>query len=360
MNPLVKMSFRFMKVTLCFVLAYVLCFVFCTIIYIFIKSTFAASHGASQNINIDLFWTGLGIVQSIVFIAAYGWYIGKPLIYMMKWIGNISTGEFQAPLSELKLRERKKNRENSYKLPYQLYRELFEQMNILSAQLRRNEEERVEIEKRKQQWVAGVSHDLKTPLTYIEGYAAMLTAQEYDWSDEERRSFSICISEKVTEMKQLIQDLNASMQFKESSLPIQLKEEDIVEFLRNAVIDIANHPSAEQYEFSFTSMEATCIMLFDSKLLGRALQNFLINAIIHNPPGTHVSMEVNKANDKLHIFIEDDGIGIIPNEFMRASHSKGHGIPIAKSFIEAHNGTLHILPGSKTGTRMEISLPLNI
>ncbi|WP_226001245.1 sensor histidine kinase [Paenibacillus sp. BJ-4] len=356
MNSLVKMSFRFMKVTLCFVLAYGLCFVISTIVYIFIKSIF----GASQNINMDLFWTGLGIVQSVVFIAAYGWYIGKPLIYMIKWIGNISTGEFQAPLSELELPERKKSRKNSYKLPYQLYKELFEQMNILSAQLRRNEEERAEIEKRKQQWVAGVSHDLKTPLSYIEGYAAMLTAQEYDWSDEERRSFSMCISEKVTEMKQLIQDLNASMQLKESPLPIQLKKEDIVEFLRSAVIDIANHPSAEQYEFSFTSMEAAYIMPFDSKLLGRALQNFLINAIIHNPPGTHVSMKVNKENEKLHISIEDDGIGMNPNGFMQVSHSKGHGIPIAKSFIEAHNGTLHILPGSKAGIRIEILLPLNI
>lgn len=240
-----------------------------------------------------------------------------------------------------------------------MYKEVFEQMNILSSQLRSNEEERVELEKRKQQWVAGVSHDLKTPLSYIEGYAAMLTAQEYDWSDEERRSFSMSISEKVTEMKQLIQDLNASMQLKESPLPVQLEKEDIVEFLRSAVIDIANHPSAEQYEFSFTSMEATCIMSFDSKLLGRALQNFLINAIIHNPPGTHVSMEVNKENDKLHISIEDDGIGMNPNECKQVSHSEGHGIPIAKSFIEAHNGTLHILSGSKAGTRMEISLPLN-
>ncbi|WP_258297349.1 sensor histidine kinase [Paenibacillus peoriae] len=345
-----------MKVTLCFVLAYVLCFVICTILYIFIKSIF----GASQNINIDLFWTGLGIVQSVVFIAAYGWYIGKPLVYVIKWIGNIATGEFQAPLSELELPEGKKNQKNSYKLPYQLYKEVFEQMNILSAQLRSNEEERVELEKRKQQWVAGVSHDLKTPLSYIEGYAAMLTTQEYDWSDEERRSFSMSISEKVTEMKQLIQDLNASMQLKESPLPIQLEKEDIVEFLRSTVIDIANHPSAEQYEFSFTSMEAACIMPFDSKLLGRALQNFLINAIIHNPPGTHVSMEVSKANDKLHISIEDDGIGMNPNEYMQVSHFQGHGIPIAKSFIEAHNGTLHILSGSKAGTRMEISLPLNI
>ncbi|MBO3283900.1 HAMP domain-containing sensor histidine kinase [Paenibacillus sp. FSL M8-0228] len=356
MNSLVKMSFRFMKVTLCFVLAYVLCFVICTILYIFIKSIF----GASQNININLFWTGLGIVQSAVFIAAYGWYIGKPLVYVIKWIGNIATGEFQAPLTELELPERKKNQKNSYKPPYQLYKEVFEQMNILSAQLRSNEEERMEIEKRKQQWVAGVSHDLKTPLSYIEGYAAMLTAQEYDWSDEERRSFSMSISEKVTEMKQLIQDLNASMQLNESPLPVQLEKEDIVEFLRSAVIDIANHPSAEQYEFSFTSMEATCIMSFDSKLLGRALQNFLINAIIHNPPGTHVSMEVSKANDKLHISIEDDGIGMNSNEYMQVSHSQGHGIPIAKSFIEAHNGTLRILPGSKAGTRMEISLPLNI
>ncbi|PTU46715.1 sensor histidine kinase [Paenibacillus polymyxa] len=356
MNSLVKMSFRFIKVTLCFALAYVLCFLICTVIYIFIKSTFGTSH----NMNIDLFWIGLGIVQSLVFIVVYGWYIGKPLVYVIKWIGNIATGEFQAPLSELELPERKKNQRNNYKPPYQLYKEVFEQMNILSAQLRSNEEERIEIEKRKQQWVAGVSHDLKTPLSYIEGYAAMLTTQEYDWSDEEKRSFSMAISEKVTEMKQLIQDLNASMQLKEGALPIQLKKEDIVEFLRNTVIDIANHPSAEQYEFSFMSLEAVCTMPFDSKLLGRALKNFLMNAIIHNPSGTHISMDVNKESDKLHIAIEDDGKGMNPTECIQVSHSKEHGISIAKSFIEAHNGTLHILPGSKKGTRVEITLPLNI
>lgn len=49
-------------------------------------------------------------MQSVVFIAAYGWYIGKPLVYVIKWIGNIATGEFQAPLSELELPEGKKIR----------------------------------------------------------------------------------------------------------------------------------------------------------------------------------------------------------------------------------------------------------
>jgi signal transduction histidine kinase len=49
-----------------------------------------------------------------------------------------------------------------------------------------------------------------------------------------------------------------------------------------------------------------------------------------------------------------------PTECIQVSHSKEHGISIAKSFIEAHNGTLHILPGSKKGTRVEITLPLNM
>ncbi|MEI0739542.1 histidine kinase dimerization/phospho-acceptor domain-containing protein [Paenibacillus sp. JTLBN-2024] len=81
-------------------------------------------------------------------------------------------------------------------------------MSQLSEQLRQSEAERLNMEAKKQEWISSISHDLKTPLSYIEGYAHMLTAAEYHWTDEEKSNFSRQISDKTADIKRLIQDLN--------------------------------------------------------------------------------------------------------------------------------------------------------
>ncbi|WP_374017377.1 histidine kinase dimerization/phospho-acceptor domain-containing protein [Paenibacillus thiaminolyticus] len=67
-----------------------------------------------------------------------------------------------------------------------------------------NEVERTKIEQAKQDWIAGIIHDLKTPSTYIKGYSTRLLNEEYEWSKEEARYFIGEIDDRGKHMEQLI------------------------------------------------------------------------------------------------------------------------------------------------------------
>lgn len=354
MNSMVKMAFRFLRLTLLFVMALVISFIVSAIGLLYLQ----------EHLN-WLEWIpprtlllSLGFILTVGFVCAYGWFVGKPLIYFIRWINRLSRGNYNEPGEHYR---RKHQHDGSmspaYRYPYVLYKELLEQMSQLTEQLYNSEAERLNMEAKKQEWIASISHDLKTPLSYIEGYAHMLTAAEYQWTDEEKLNFSRQISGKTAEMKRLIQELNQTSRWQIQQFPMNLQGDNVVDFLRDTVIDIANHPLAEHTLFTFTASEPVHKMEFDSKLLGRAVQNVLMNAAIHNPPGTQVTCDLSVQENGCFLVVEDNGVGIDEAALKQALYHSGKGIAIARAFIEAHSGRMNIVRADGEGTRVEITLP---
>ncbi|WP_253300661.1 sensor histidine kinase [Paenibacillus lautus] len=294
-----------------------------------------------------------------IFFMAFGWCVGKPLTYLIRWINQLSERNYSQPQEHFRQPSEGSLPHNNYRYPYILYKELFDRMTQLSNQLLQSETERLNMEVKKQEWIASISHDLKTPLSYIEGYAHMLAAADYDWTDEEKQNFSRQISGKTMEMKQLIHDLNQTGRWSVEQFPMNRKSDDIVNFLRDMMIDIANHPLAENASFMFTTEKDVCLMDFDRKLLGRAFQNVLMNAVIHNPFGTQVKCDISIKGNKCFIVIEDDGNGIEDTILRQVLDQSGKGIAIANAFVEAHSGRMSILPADSKGTRVEFVLPIS-
>ncbi|MEK3782602.1 sensor histidine kinase [Paenibacillus sp. FSL R5-0810] len=407
MNPMVRMAFRFIKVTMMLVIMSILSFIVCAVIYIYLLD-WMNPRGA---ISMKTFLVVTGSVLTVIFFTAFGWCVGKPLTYLIRWINRLSEGNYGIPLEHF--RQPKGDRgsdgtdshdgpedsggtdytngsdgsggydsydgingingingpnaingsvgslhHNHYRYPYVLYKELFDRMHLLSIQLQRSETERLNLEAKKREWIAAISHDLKTPLSYIEGYAHMLTAADYVWTDEEKQNFSRQISGKTAEMKQLIHDLNQTGRWSVEQFPMNKKRDDVVDFLRELMIDIANHPLAEQTSFMFNTEESGCMVEFDRRLLGRALQNVIMNAVSHNPPGTQVQCNISVKEGYCYIKIEDDGIGIEETQLKHILNQSGKGIAIANAFVEAHSGRMNILPADRKGTQVDIILPI--
>ncbi|CAM3749932.1 MULTISPECIES: sensor histidine kinase [Paenibacillus] len=395
MNPMVRMAFRFIKVTLMLVIMSILSFILCAVIYIYLLD-WMNPRGA---ISMKTFLVVTGFVLTFIFFIAFGWCVGKPLTYLIRWINRLSEKNYSLPLEHFRQPKGvhrlggtdshdgpddsggtdytkgsdgsggydssdgldgsdRSLHHNHYRYPYALYKELFDRMHLLSNQLQRSDTERLNLEAKKKEWIAAISHDLKTPLSYIEGYAHMLAAADYDWSDEEKQNFSRQISGKTAEMKQLIHDLNQAGRWSIEQFPMNKKTDDVVNFLRDMMIDIANHPLAEQASFMFTAEDGECMMEFDSRLLGRAFQNVMMNAVIHNPPGTQVQCNISLKENHCYIVIEDDGAGIEETKRRQALDESGKGIAIANAFVEAHAGCMSIAPADDKGTRVEIVLPI--
>ena len=90
---------------------------------------------------------------------------------------------------------------------------MFKKLNTLSNKLSDNELERKKIDKMRNEWIANISHDIKTPLSSIKGYAEFLE-QDYDFSSEDIKAYAEIINNKSDYIKELVDDLNLSMKLK--------------------------------------------------------------------------------------------------------------------------------------------------
>ncbi len=223
---------------------------------------------------------------------------------------------------------------------FQLYHELTEKMEILTNRLKQNEIERKELEEVRQDWTSGVTHDLKTPLSYIQGYSTMLLSAEHEWTQKERDQFIKIIQAKAIHMQQLIDDLSDAFQFERGAIPLNLKELDLISFVRDVVEDVRQQPTSLAYYIHYTADKDKLLHAFDDQLLRRALTNFLMNAVLHNPSGTVIAVSISvDRQDSVMITIEDNGVGMNDKE-------KEH------LFQHYYRGTSTDIPVSGTGLGM--------
>ncbi|WP_377520337.1 sensor histidine kinase [Priestia megaterium] len=314
-----------------------------------------------------IFITLFILISLFLYAIFFIWYMGKPLIYVMGWIKNLANKEYQ--IASIKATEIKRN--EKLKRPYILYQEVFDHMQRLTNAIKENEREREKLNEFKREWGAGVSHDLKTPLTYIKSYSAMLLTDDYEWNDEEKERFITDIQKKASHLEELINDLNLSFQMDSEKIPINKTNHHFVEFLRRVVAEVANDPRSIGQNLSFSTSEDDIELSFDPKLLGRALYNLLINAVVHNPPNTIITISLFK-DDQLRLIIKDDGIGMdektqknLFNKYYRGgtteqrSEGTGLGMLIARQLIKAHKGQIDVVSKLSEGTCIHLTFPLN-
>ena len=300
------------------------------------------------------------ILSSFLCIWLYLWYLAKPLHYLLAWIQNLAHHQYQQPQWGKRLLYKKGNQ---LKAHFLIYQDVLLHLKLLMERLKKSEEQSRQIEKLKQDWISGVSHDLKAPLTYITSYAYMLSSPEYQWSQEEKQDFARKIYEKSISLEELIQDLNLSFQIDHTNLPLQYKKQNLVQFIRELIIDIANNPISAQYEFSFDSTQTEFEAEFDPKLFGRALHNLLINAVLHNPPRTKIQVQTTYQEQSVTVSIRDNGVGIDQSilDNLQTKKNKpstnGLGLIIAKQLISAHQGTIQVESRKHKGTTFLITIP---
>jgi signal transduction histidine kinase len=288
---------------------------------------------------------------------------------LIRWITNLANNIYQSPSGNP---SKFYKRNGKLKLHYRLYQDVFTYLQTLTEVLQKNQLERERLDQFKKDWVAGISHDLKTPLTYITSYSTMYLSSQYTWSDHEKRSFVQRIQQKSSLMEELIEDLNISFQMDYSNIPLNMETYNIIEFVRRVVVDIANDPLSKNYVLEFKTNHNYINIDFDQKLFKRVLYNLIMNAIIHNPPNTQIYIYIFQT-DRLHISIKDNGVGMneetkqhLFNKYYRTKTAKqksngtGLGMAIAKQLILAHQGTISVSSEESKGTTLDISLPLQL
>ncbi|MCT4781681.1 MULTISPECIES: sensor histidine kinase [Exiguobacterium] len=243
-----------------------------------------------------------------------------------------------------------------------IYRPVFANLNDVSKTLKTYEREREQLEIRRKEWMSNVSHDLKTPLASIQGYAELL--DDTDVNETERRQYAAVIERKARYMKELLDDFNLTMRLQHGDFPLEKVDAGLERFVRELVIDVLNDPRFADRSLEFTSHDAATVAL-DHHFMKRALLNFLYNALVHNDETVHVKVAVSGST----ITISDDGQGIndqdlpyIFERYYRGTNTddtigSGLGMAISRDIIEAHGGTVDVTSEVATGTSIHINLP---
>lgn len=248
-----------------------------------------------------------------------------------------------------------------------IYSKVFASLNMLSENLKSSERERRKNEKMREEWIANISHDLKTPLSTIKGYSEILSDSDYHVSEKEIKHYSSIISEKAVYMEDMIEELRLNEKLRHNVLTLNKTKSDLTKFLRSIVIEILNHPDYSDRKINFNAPDEVIEYKFDKSLMKRCMENLLFNALIHNDKETDVTVNLYK-QEKIIIEIQDHGRGIsedelgkLFNRYYRGTNTESHkgsglGMSIAKEVIEAHNGEITVESKLKVGTTIRITL----
>lgn len=304
--------------------------------------------------------TGIIISAYFLYCLFYGYYVARPMADILIKIKKLSNGEYLAL-------DRKKR---LFSLSSQLYREVYANLESLSLTLQENERKRQEFEQLRQEWAAGVTHDLKTPLSYITGYTDMLLSDEHEWSKNEKNEFLLLIRDKANYMEELINDLGIAFQMDQSiGFKFSPQRIELVELIRRTVAEAANMPPDKANHFEIWGGENPLFVKGDAVLLKRAFSNLLVNAVVHNPAGTSIIVHI-QGNSHIQVQITDNGKGMdeqsiayLFERYYRGTSTDtptggtGLGMAIVKQIVTAHQGTIDVKSKVGHGTSVTVQLP---
>jgi signal transduction histidine kinase len=234
------------------------------------------------------------------------------------------------------------------------------------AELERQNERLRELDQVKDALLANVSHDLRTPLTAILGYAELMTRRG-GLSDKHARSAAV-IERNARRLLRLVNDLLLLAQAQAGRLDLQRELVDLRELAADAYE--LGRPLAEQGRLTLSldlPAPGTAIVNGDRLRLGQLLDNLVANALKFTPGGGEVSVRARAGAHGAELEVQDDGPGIAPEDqsqlydaFVRGSHVSGPGtglgLAIVRTVTDAHGAQIAV-HSSEAGTRFTVTFP---
>lgn len=293
---------------------------------------------------------------------------GSPMLHMLAWLDSLGKGVYTEPVDR-KGTPRSRNRQGGWRSRYRVFSDVLHSIERLSVTLLRDRELREQNRSLREEWISGITHDLKTPLSSIQGYAHMLSEERYEWSAQEVRQFSRTMLEKSGHMDTLINDLAMTYRISAGIQPPEGEELELNEWLRKSVEQASSHPSFDEQRVSFVPSGKDMYIKLHAPWLNRIVMNLTANALLHNRPGTQLTVSVteDERDGGIAITFADDGRGMdeqtaarLFDRYYRGTDSMamvegtGLGMAIAKDLAEAMGGriTVDTSPGQGTIIRL--------
>ena len=228
-------------------------------------------------------------------------------------------------------------------------------------------------------FVANVSHELKTPLTSIQGFSQAILDGTADDEVSRYRAVEI-ISSEANRMSRLVDELLDLARIESGQIKMQREPVDLAKVLKACVEKFALQAREGNVELALHA-PALPLVTGDEDRLAQVFTNLLANALKHTPPAGKVTVKAQETKQTrkkadtaatVEITVTDTGAGIPPEDlahiferFYQVDKSRagkdrgvGLGLTIARQIIEAHGGTINVESVRELGTKFSVSLPI--
>ncbi|MGL5381665.1 HAMP domain-containing sensor histidine kinase, partial [Clostridium sp.] len=280
----------------------------------------------------------------------------------------------QVPLKKLKRAIQLLSEDNSYEpINYRGPKEFVEicdNFNVMLNKLQTSELDRNKLIKDKQSMLADISHDLKTPITTIQGYSKAL-AEGVISTEEYEKYFNIIYSrsQRLTELINIFYEYS---KLEHPDFKLVFEEVDLSEYLRAYVASRYEHILESEFDIEVDIPEHILKYKIDKVQFQRALDNLLGNSIKHNPKETKIYIGLKEEESFYKIIIADTGVGIpkeisenifspftVGDESRNSRQGSGLGLAITKTIVEMHGGRIKLCNCEKSeySTVFKINLP---
>lgn len=291
---------------------------------------------------------GVAIILAFVISLILGYWISKPLHHMAQSARAMANGQYQ-PIAVTGPRE---------------VQQLGEALNEMAHRVQTGL-------KSQREFVANVSHELKTPVTSIQGFAQAImdgTAQ----SQEALQQSARVIYDEASRMHRLVMELLVLARLDAGTADLQRTQVDLAGILKNIVEKFTLQ--AQNSQISLThQIPALPVLIGDGDRLSQVFTNLVDNAIKYTPTGGSVNLAASIHQDSVFVSVTDTGIGIAPEDqqriferFYQVDKSRrggtgrgvGLGLAIASQIVQAHHGQIWVESRSGSGSTFFVRLPI--
>ncbi|GAA3403208.1 HAMP domain-containing sensor histidine kinase [Paenibacillus hodogayensis] len=258
----------------------------------------------------------------------------------------------------------------AYVEPKGILEHLARSVNHAADLLRRKNDALKARDEARSNWIAGISHDIRTPLSMVLGYASEL--EEDGRISDQQRGHAGVIRRQAEKLRSLVSDLNLVSMLEYDMQPLVPKPVRLAALARQIASDMLNNGLDPRYRLEIDELNENAQVMADERLLLRAMSNLVHNSIKHNSDGCEIRLRTTLDTDACtcSFFVSDDGRGKARSELSEllelpysskrkrpGSHEHGLGLPMTARIAKAHQGSLNLSSDVGEGWTAEIRLP---
>lgn len=240
----------------------------------------------------------------------------------------------------------------------------------LALEAKRSGEAVENVGRLQQEIMAALSHEMRTPLASIKGYASALLLNEVQWDERTEHEYLQIIMEESDKLGEIVADLLDASIIDAGRLKIEKEPTLIARLAEKVVADVAAH--ADKHRFMVSFPPSFPVVDADSGRIRRVLFNLVDNAVKYSPEGGLVVVRGEAGKDEVIVSVADQGQGIAAEHlnrlferFFRVRSASGQhvvgsglGLPIARNIVEGHRGRIWAESKVGEGTTVYFTLPL--